>query len=165
MQLATVRPGGGIAWRILVLLHFILAFGYRGKVLLPAISFPTVVLSCCIFFGIAFVCLPFNVKSATRSHGQYVLIVPCCFRRSYDPLLLALQKSPFGTQSKGSARWPPRSLPAQITLWRRHLAPSQAGERWIHTWVAGRQVMGDVLCVGWWTNLRGAGSSLRTRAC
>ena len=71
MQLVTGRPGRRIAWRIPGFLHFILRFGYRVKVLFPAIWLAVGVLSWCFFFGIAFVSLPFISKNATCSHGPY----------------------------------------------------------------------------------------------
>lgn len=123
------------------LVAFTLGCRYRGKVLFPAFWPPIVVLSWCIFFGIAFVSLPFHVKTTTCCHSQLVMTVPCCFRRPYYPLLLILQKPLFGPQSKGLAQVTsgvPSHPNYSKNLWRRHLAPNQAGERWIHAWVAGR---------------------------
>lgn len=121
MQLATGRPGGRIAWRILVLLHFTLEFGYRRKVLFPAIWLPVVDLSWCIFFGIACVPLPFKVKSAAWSHGEYEHQWPWQSPVTSEDLMI-LCCSPckslsLGLREKGWPRWPPGSLPAQITPW------------------------------------------------
>lgn len=111
---------GRTAWRILPLLHFIFVLRYREKVLFPATWLLVVDPSWCIFFHIAFMCLPCNCRSTACSQGHWspvVLTVPCCFERPYYPLLLTHQKPSFGPQNKGLSQTALVSLPTQIALW------------------------------------------------
>lgn len=162
MHLAADRPGGGVAQRIMGLLHlsfscinniFMSFKGQRKKSVFLLDTQITTLISIQQFafllsffldaFSLVLSFCFFNVRSATCFHGQDYLQwgwQSALLQKNLWSSAVSPAKALFGLQT-GIAQVTSSILSSpkySMNLWRSHLAPNQAGERWICTWVAER---------------------------